>query len=197
VCLKLVKEFIALQKNVAYVDFDLQFSSLLQNLDRQEYVHMSDSGKLHVVQPPDDILDFVTVMAGYKLPRGGVVILDSLNSLQSLLTDERTNQGSKEANQKTALIVTVLQNISRFHNNSFLIINLTKARPKSLNRDTSSFWEKTLVGGRMIKFKSDAILSLKNDSRDSPLIKVAVQESRGRPLSDLKDSVYEFRVPDL
>ncbi len=48
----------------------------------------------------------------------------------------------------------------------------------------------------MIKFKSDAILSVKNDRRDPPLIKFAVQESRDRSLSDLKNSEYEFRVPD-
>jgi hypothetical protein len=196
ICLKLVRELLAFQKNIIYIDFDLQFSSLLQNLDHREFVQMSDSGKLSVVQPPDDILDFVASMARYELQRGGVLILDSLNSLQNLLTDERTSKGSKEANQKTALIVTVLQNISRYCAASLVIINVTKARLKSPNRD-SSFWEKTLVGGRIIKFKSDAVLSIKNDSRDPSLIKIAIQESRDRSLSDLKNSEYEFRVPDI
>ncbi len=80
-----------------YIDFDLQFSSLLQNLDSREFAQMSDSEKLSIVQPPDDILEFVTSMARYNLQQGGVMILDSLNSLQNLLTDDRATKGSKEA----------------------------------------------------------------------------------------------------
>jgi hypothetical protein len=182
---------------VSYVDFDLQFSSLLQNLDRGEFVRMSGSEKLRVLQAPDDIPDFVASMAGYKLQQGSVLILDSLNSLQNLLTDDMGTKGSREANQKTALVVTVLQNICRYVFASLIIINVTKARLKPPNRDSSSFWEKSLVGGRMIKFKSDVILSVKNDVYDPPVIKISVQESRDRFLSNLKDCEYEFRAPDI
>ncbi len=178
-----------------YVDFDLQFSSLLQNLDSASYEGLTKSGKLKVLQPSEDILDFAEGISGQEMQSGGALILDSLNSLQSLLTDEASNRGSKIANQKTALIVTVLQKMCRFYSKSLVIVNVTRSRPKNSNEESSSFWEKKLVGGRMIKFKSDVILSVKQILSAPPEIEIKVQESHGESLSILpKDQRFLLRL---
>ena len=195
VCLEIVRKFIASQLGVYYIDFDLQFSSLLQNLDREEFDLIHDTGRLVVLQPSYDVFEFMEAIAGWRMQIGGILILDSLNSLQSILTDDTSNKGSKIANQKTLLLITILQEISRFYSKSLIIINVTKSRPSKVNEKDSTFWEKTLVGGRMIKFKSDAILSVKQVAKNLPLIEISVQQSRDSTCPDpAGDRRYQFRV---
>jgi hypothetical protein len=149
---------------------------------------------LVVIQPTDDLLDFIHDIALEKMEQGGALILDSLNSLQNLLNDNQFNRGSKEANQKTALVVTVLQTMCRYYGKSLIVFNITKSRPRNLDEKSISFWEKTLVGGRMIRYKSDAILSFKQNSSDTSLIEVNVQELHDGIPNDSRNPRYRFRV---
>jgi hypothetical protein len=176
VLLSLVKRFIVVA-DVTFVDFDLQFSSILQNLDDSSYRLIDGRRHLSVMQPSNKILDFVGNISSKKINSQGVMILDSLNSLQAILTDDSSTRGSKSANQKTALIVTVLENICRFYSKSLLIVNITKARPVDAE-SSDSFWEKRIVGGRMIRYKSDMVLSAKQIfSLGVPEVEINVQKS--------------------
>jgi hypothetical protein len=159
-CLELVEKLSALHDTV-YLDYDLQLSSFLQNLNGERFDRICKNGKLTVIQPPDDVLSFVELISGEKIGSGGTIIIDSLNTLQTLLTDQDNGRSSKIANQKTAIVITVLQQIVRFYYKSLVIVNVAKSRPKRVSESTESYWEKVLVGGRMIKYKSDAILSVK------------------------------------
>jgi len=144
---------------VLYVDYDLQFSSILQNIDEIDYA--GTFGKnLHVMQASDNALDFISDIASIEMHRGGILILDSLNSLQNTIAGNFLEVEAKIANQRSALVITILQLVSRFYSKSLLIVNVARARQK-LRIDRSTFWEKSLVGGRMIKFKSDMILFAK------------------------------------
>ncbi len=192
---KLAKQFLANGEKITFLDFDLQFSSMLQNLCPQEYNLLNDAGRLTVLQPTDEILDFISTLATYDMKSGGIMVLDSLNSLQNLLTDDQLTEGQKEANQKTALVITVLQNISRFFEKALLIVNITKQRPRYANQENSQSWERTLVGGRMIRLKSNMIFSVTNDNFDPSVIKIAIRESQDD--SSENASEYDFRVSDI
>jgi len=150
------------------------------------------SKNLSVIQPSDDVLEFTAVIYSREMKRGGMIVLDSLNTLQSLLTAQSSNSDSKVANQKSALVVTLLQQISRFYSRSLLITNITKARPNDAKESSSSFWEKVLVGGRMIKFKSDRILSAKKIVKvGSPIVEITSQSSD----STESDSFERYQFP--
>ncbi len=179
VCRALVEKLTS-RTNIDYIDFDLQFSSLLQNLDPIQYDRISNGGKLVVFQPSDDILDFVESLAAQNMQTGGVIFLDSLNTLQNLLTDDMSSRGSRIANQKTALLVTFLHTIGRFYSKSLVIINITKSRPSDKIELSSSIWEKTLVGGRMIRFKSDSILTVNLKQGTVPAVELKLQQSHER-----------------
>lgn len=163
---------------VMYVDLDLQFSSLLQNLDETAYAQFQNSGRLVVLQPPDDILEFVNSLALQERRGGGVLFLDSLNSLQNILTEDTSRTEGKRANQKTALLISVLQIISRSYGMTLVLINVAKSRPRSSGEKYSSAqWEKKLVGGRMIRFKSDSIISVREIRDNRPLVEVTIEDS--------------------
>ncbi|MDA4112253.1 MAG: hypothetical protein OK439_06905 [Thaumarchaeota archaeon] len=143
---------------VHYIDLDLQFSSLLQNLSDEEYLEIVADRSLHLIQPSDDILDVINfVSASETMIAGGVVILDSINSLQNLVAGSSSTHDSKTTNYRSSILISVIQMISRFYLKSFLILNVTKARPKT-QPDESISWEKEIVGGRMMRYKSDLIL---------------------------------------
>jgi len=168
----LVEVFVT-SAEVLYVDYDLQFSSSLQNLEEIEY-DKKFGKNLQVLQPSDDALDFVSQIASIKMRHGGVLILDSLNSLQNVIAGNFSDGESKIANQRSALVITILQQLSRFYSKSLLIVNVAKARQR-FGKDHSTFWEKSLVGGRMIKFKSDIILFAKEVQAVHPKIEIRIE----------------------
>ena len=149
---RLVEVFLTVAE-VVYIDDDLQFSSTLQNIGEIDYGR-AFGNNLQVMQPSDDALDFVSSIASVKMRLGGIMILDSLNSLQNVIAGNFSEGETKIANQRSALVITILQQLSRFYSKSLIVVNVAKAR-HSVGKDHSTFWEKSLVGGRMIKFKSD------------------------------------------
>jgi hypothetical protein len=174
---------------VVYLDFDLQFSSLLYNLDEPQRRIFADSDSLVIVKPSINTLDFIEGIGQLNIRQEGVIVLDSLNSLQSMLAESTSGKESKIANQKTAAIVTFLQLTARFYKKTLIISNISKSRPQSQNLGNSGEWQKTLVGGRMIRLKSELILSANESKQDHSLIDLVVQKTS---LSDQKDRNYRI-----
>ena len=173
---------------VLYIDYDLQFSSILQNIDEIDYA--GTFGKnLQVMQPSDNALDFISDIASIEMHRGGILILDSLNSLQNTIAGNFLEVEAKIANQRSALVITILQQVSRFYSKSLLIVNVARARQK-LRIDRSTFWEKSLVGGRMIKFKSDMILFAKETLDGLPAIEVRAERIGSSREPKAKEETY-------
>jgi len=141
---------------ICFIDFDLQFSSLLQNAPNEFYARLVSNGLL-VIQPDNDLTELVNFLAipGFIRDRG-VIILDSFNSLQNLLSSNSSPQRLKTANYRSFLLISVIQMIGRFYSNSMMIVNVAKSRPRL--QDHTTIWEKVLVGGRMMKYKSDSII---------------------------------------
>jgi hypothetical protein len=191
---RLVEIFLSLS-DVLYVDYDLQFSSSLQNLEYTEYSRMVKKENLLVLQPSDDTIEFVSQIASIQMRRGGVLILDSLNSLQNILTGAFLENESKIANQRSALIITILQKLARFYSKSLIIVNVAKARQR-LGKDQSTFWEKSLVGGRMIKFKSDLILSATETGGSRPEVLIRAEKTRSgiSPAPDEEKYLLSFQT---
>ena len=144
------------QGDVTYFDYDLQFSSFLQNAPEPLYSEWLSKGLL-VVQPNEDPLNLVVTFSSLeKIRKGGAYILDSINSLQTLLSPNSSLQSAKSANYRSSVLLSVLQLAARSFEKSFIVFDLTKLRPR-IQQDQSVSWEKELVGGRMIRYKSDAI----------------------------------------
>ena len=142
--------------DITYFDYDLQFSSFLQNISEDVYSEWISRGPL-VLQPGYDLYDFVEGFSSLsKVHKGGVFILDSINSLQTLLSGNNSPQTPKIANYKTSILLSVLQLVARSYAKSFVVFDLTKLRPR-IQTDQTVSWEKELVGGRMIRYKSDSI----------------------------------------
>ncbi len=153
---KIVEELVKSGK-LLYFDYDLQFSSYLQNIPSDEYSSLSSNG-LNVVQPSDVPSGLVYSFEHLvELGKGGVFVLDSINSLQAILSDNASLRGAKTANYNTSFVITLLQLVARNFSKSLVIFDFTKSRPRP-QIDGSVTWEKELVGGRMIRYKSDLIL---------------------------------------
>jgi hypothetical protein len=191
-----------------YVDFDLQFSSMLQNLSSKALDEMNDGGNLDVFQPREgeqaalEVIDHVESLQ--KVKQGGLVMLDSLNTLQNMLWKEQSPTAAQVANHKSAILITVLEQFAKFYSKTLLIVNITRSRPKThadgREEQFSVVWEKEIVGGRMLRYKSNAVL-FATGSYDSSLIPakarieiIVAPESEG-PLASNKAENYFVEIP--
>lgn len=171
--LAFVEECLKLNYQIDYLDFDLQFSSLLQNMPESESKELS-SAKVRVFQPGPNVTDIVTSVADSHFGRSFLVI-DSLNTVQNLLSRSPSPTDLKSANHRSAIFVSSMQQLARTNSQTILALNLTKSRPKKSN-DSGVIWERELVGGRMTRYKSDAILSAKEFSdNENQSIRIRVQ----------------------
>lgn len=155
----IVREYLELGLQVHYLDYDLQYSSMLQNLSDNDAIEV-DNNDLHVLQPGGQLdLPGLIFRASRK---SGAIILDSLNTLQNVLSVEPSQANLITANHRSALLVSAIQLAARRFSKTLLITNSARARPsKNLSEIT---WERNIVGGRMTSFKSDVILFGRHDS---------------------------------
>ena len=151
---EIVLQYLVAQKQVLYVDFDLQFSSLIQNLS-EFTLRPFESSNLHIIarKDPVEMLDSLVTLTG----EGGLVVIDTLNTLQKMYLRFPTACEAKTANHRSAVLISAAQASCRFLKKSLLILNLTRSRPKEADQGVK--WERDIVGGRIIRFKSDLIIS--------------------------------------
>ena len=72
----MVSDILNLKHQVQYVDFDLQFSSFLQNLPSSEFKKIFDEN-LQILQPGPTVTDFIIPLFQTS-SNEGLVIIDSL-----------------------------------------------------------------------------------------------------------------------
>ena len=144
---------------IHYIDFDLSFSSLIQNIPESEFNELSR--RLRIVQPKESMIwrTLISELAPIAKEEG-FIIIDSLNMMQNLIALETSPPDLAVANHKSSVLISLIQQIARNRLQSILVLSLTKSRPKRLN-DSSIVWEKEQIGGRMMKLKSDITLLLK------------------------------------
>jgi hypothetical protein len=182
---------------VFYLDFDLQFSSLTA-VDEN---FCGDTLHLFAPAEKDVISSVVALLSDFSKPsKGGrgMVVVDSLNSLQNLLIFTDSNTDSMKANRESATLLTLLQQFAERRHCLLVIANLTRARPSNGSGGTA-VWEKDIVGGRMSRLKSDAIVSLKQiENSGRPGVQCLVDYVRlEKRSSDLKGGIsIELDLPD-
>lgn len=148
---EIIRSFNQSNQQVQYVDLDLQYSSMLMNLRTGDKETFPKAEVLaHVTEEIIDILEIVK-----SSRRGGIVIIDTLNTLQNLMLYGKLND-TAVANHRTAVLISLFEDITRFYSKALLLLNLTRSRPRKII--DSVLWEKGIIGGRITRFKSDLML---------------------------------------
>lgn len=179
--MSVVQEFSSMGKQVQYLDFDLQFSSMLKNLS----VMAGDkfSGVEVFPQLDKDISSIFLLFETSK--EGGVIVIDTINTFQNLLMMGELRD-SAVANHRAAIVISLLEEVAEFFSKTLLIMNLTRARPRKINDVVQ--WERDIVGGRMTRFKSDLILYA-HTSKANGILSVEVVSPR-----EETNAAYEIRI---
>jgi hypothetical protein len=174
-----VDELLIRQKQVHYVDLDLQYSSMISNEDgnrdhRSPLLQIFRSDNRHII----DL--FVKVLDSAEVSKGGTIIVDSINMLQILLL--RQNElptNFVKSNHQAAVLITLLEEFAFRYSKTLILANLARPRPRNTPGTDSQTWDFELSGGRMIRLKSDLNLSAKESSEGellrSPKIELKVE----------------------
>lgn len=190
IMLEIVIQSVNMGKQIHYLDYDLQFSSLLQNLPLRDYDDINKD-LLCVIQPTE-LLDWYLPFGG-EMKDSGTIIVDSINTVQNMIVDSQPLSDTKTANYRCAVSLSILQHLARFYSKNILIVNLMRARPNS-NESRTFSWQRQLVGGRMIRFKSDAILFASRfpdtPTNGSLVSRISVSDSSARFGGEIGD-IYE------
>lgn len=180
----ILEEILSKGKQVIYLDFDLQFSSTLSfKLGKGNF---RPGDKLRTIIFGDTAVAdmWASFISTQPEQKGGIIVLDSLNSLQELLR----GRDSQRSNHEASVLLTLLQQYARDNSLVLFISAIIRSRPTG-DPDTGS-WGKEISGGRMIRFKSDAIISVEEGSviasRDRERLQVTVDYGlpRGRTKVD-------------
>jgi hypothetical protein len=154
------------EKEVWYIDLDLQYSSALSVTGQRISKH------LHLFNPSEEdllnsFIELVSNLGWSGDANRGMVVLDSVNTLQLLLRDRDYRTGSLKANHEASILVSLLEKFATKRNSTLLLGNLMRLRPgkEAQDRTIESSWEEQLSGGRMIRQKSDVILSVSRGSK--------------------------------
>ena len=97
---EIMQEFVKMGRQVQYLDFDLQFSSLLQNISIEEREKFRDITV--IPQLTNDINEIFSL--SQLCQQGGIVVLDTFNTLQNLMLDGNLGN-SAAANHRTAVVI--------------------------------------------------------------------------------------------
>lgn len=160
----ILKHICAQDKPVHFLDLDLQFSSTLANLPAS-YALKSFAKLVTYCPKENEVFDsIISLLSKDALGRGGAIVMDSVNSLQDLLRLAGSETDSAKANHKAAIILTLFQELARNSSKLLILSNIVRSRPHI--HDGEVAWEKELVGGRMVKLKSDVVLSIAGGERE-------------------------------
>jgi hypothetical protein len=183
--LELVRRVLALRSAVQYIDLDLQFSSLVR------YAGSTESQRLltpDISNVRDELTSFIAEQREKKLGSGktrALIVLDSMNTFQDLLVETPMERDPIRSNREAFLYVTLLQQAAKWTDSMVVVTNILRARPEESNGRTS--WTKHLVGGRMMTYKSDAVVFLNKSSKrrtdasdDIALLARVTKASKGR-----------------
>lgn len=151
-----------LKMQVHYIDLDLQFSAYLRGSHTSVVTDLRNNELLKLYQPEDwnPEESFFNVLTDRGMIENGIIVVDTINTLQNLLRQkEHDSSNSMHANQKSAILVTLLQQTARRYSKSVWISSMLRSKPKE-SPGGEITWEKDLPGGRVMIAKSNAILSL-------------------------------------
>ncbi len=152
----IVDGFVSREQQVQYVDLDLQYSSMFTNsLDHRQLA----SETLQVFRSRDlQTVDLVISLLNSQVRKGGIIVVDSINTLQMLLQEREHRIDFVKSNHEAAILITLIQEFACRHSKALILANVIRSRPRK--GQDFRLWDMELSGGRVIKFKSDVILSV-------------------------------------
>jgi hypothetical protein len=164
----IIECFLRKSKLVHYLDLDLQFSCLIENfstriIPSKNLLQIFRSNSLQVV-------DLILSLLNSQHPeKGGILVVDSIGTLQTLLTwHQRDRMDFVKSNHEAAILLTLMQEFATRNSKILLITNVMRPRPNK--NSTKREWDMEISGGRMIRLKSNAIISA-TGIRKSPTTK--------------------------
>jgi hypothetical protein len=174
---------------VDYIDFDLQFSSLIHNLPIDTSTKLFANNKIIITQPFEKGFDETVITSqldSLELSEG-FVVLDSINMMQNMLASFLGTSDQLKANHQTALLISLLQLLGRKSARKVLALSLDRSRPRA-KPNNSVEWEKGAVGGRIMNYKSDLTLVMNRSSEtlvhNGISIELSVREPSSKTSSD-------------
>jgi hypothetical protein len=159
----IVEELLSRKKQVQYIDLDLQYSSMICNSLKFEH---STSEMLQVFRSGDfQTIDLIlSLLNSSDVKNNGVIIVDSINTLQTLLQEREHRTDFVKSNHEAAILITLIQEFAYRYSKALILANVIRPRPRKTQN--SRTWDMELSGGRMIKLKSDVILSASSPSEN-------------------------------
>ncbi|MHB8701547.1 MAG: P-loop NTPase family protein [Nitrososphaerales archaeon] len=176
------------ERQVHFADLDLQFSSYLRNYGAIRGTSCILDGRVIRITRPsyEDVeLQVIGLVSDKNIRRGGLIILDSLNSLQNEIKRGSSDSDSIRANHKASILITLVQQIARQYGKILLITNITRNRRITIGGEVS--WDRALGGGRMITFKSDGIVMLEKPEFVAQGAEIVILKVRAKDSEDILD----------
>lgn len=183
------------EREVHYIDLDLQYSTYAVNSDR---LHSSEPKKrLTVLRSVEGEVAklFIKLLGLNAAEKGGLVILDSVNMLQTMLQKRDSTLDYLSANHKAAILITLSEQFAARYSKVLVLANVNRSRPREVKG--SQVWESELTGGRMLRLKSDALISVHAAAPNSQngVLKVTVDALAKRYVGPLKEgSGFDLRL---
>jgi hypothetical protein len=185
---QIVLQYLILKKQVLYIDFDIQFSSMVQNLSEKEFGVLS-SLDLSILTPNDPMEIFDSLITSPN--ESGLVVIDTLNTMQRLFLHGPTDVDARTANHKSAVLISAIQETIRPFRKTLMILSLTRSRPNQADEGVT--WHRGLAGGRMARFKSDLILTAQEITGSGnivPRVELSVDAVLSRMFPGASNDVY-------
>jgi hypothetical protein len=160
---------------VEYLDLDCQFSSfvslrpaLVTVFSGKENFHLTRTDSKHLIQT------IVSLLSVIPTEQNRLIIIDSFNSLQDMLRESSKKNEPMKGNHEASVIITLLQGLMDHVRGQLIISDIAVTKPKGDSLD----WEKDLSGGRILRTKSDLIISVSADTFSQPAkVKCIIQDS--------------------
>jgi hypothetical protein len=149
------------KKQIHYMDFDLQFSSMRCNEST-----VQKEALMTVLRPSEGSLlaTFATLLNSAPIEKGGLLILDSVNTLQNMLQEKKNRINYVKANHKAAVLITLAQQFAALHSKILITASVERPRPRGILG--SEVWAAELSGGRMLRAKSEVLVSIEHQGQD-------------------------------
>ena len=184
------KTIIARGNQVHYFDLDFQFSSIV-SISKNK---LDSDLNLYCCKDKEIIETAVSILSAIDVQRNGLVVVDSINTLQTVLAKRESALDFPKANHEAAILVSLFQEFAMRNSKLLLMTDVVTSKP--VKESGLQIWGSELSGGRMIKLKSDVVLSVEQDQLLPSLLKVhidAVFENSGSEVRAGKSYALELQ----
>ena len=189
-----VDEILSKGEQVYYLDSDLVFSCYLASRGK---FYPKDNFQLYSISKEDPLKAIISLLSSLDYSQGGAVVVDTINSLQMIFTEFEKRGSSSKANHEASILLTLLQQFSRNQSKTLILSSIAILHPRT---NSKAEWEKDVAGGRMIRRKSEAILSVTElnqlDSNERKLVQISVDAISAESATQIRQGEsFNMQIP--